>query len=70
MATVEELVEKNGRVGGTLIGVDSNAGFIIAHTQTSLRRGGWPSEDIKEIVEIALGGDYSNVIATCAAVFD
>jgi|TARA_B100001094_G_C17677469_1_gene551772 hypothetical protein len=70
MVTIEELVAKNGTVNGNLIGVDGNAFIVISYTTGQLRRGGWPREDISKVSEIAMSGDYDNVLATCAATLN
>ena len=68
MATIEELIEKNGTVSGNLIGVDSQTPSIIGYTSRQLRKGGWSPGDINKFTMICLGGNYEHVIATCASV--
>ena len=65
--TIEELIEKNGKVDGNLIGVDSNAMSIIGYTTKQLSKGGWPRSDQNIVARICMSGSYENVIATCAA---
>ena len=68
MEKLDELIDRNGKAEGNLLGVDGNAFAIIGYTTGQLRKSGWPSEDRKAVQEIAMSGDYSNVIATCASV--
>lgn len=68
--TIEDLIEKNGKAEGTLIGVDGNAFAIMGYTERQLMRAGWPRDDIKEVMNTAMSGDYNNVIATCMSVFE
>jgi len=67
MSNIKELVEKNGKVPGNLIGVDSNAGSIIGYTTRQLSNGGWSRSDQNAVMVICMSGSYENVIATCAA---
>lgn len=68
MQTIEDLIEKNGKVAGNLVGVDGNAFMVIGYTTGQLRKGGWPREEIEKVAQIAMSGDYDNVLATCASV--
>lgn len=68
--TIEDLIEKNGKAEGTLIGVDGNAFAILGYTERQLKRASWPREDIKEVMNTAMSGDYNNVIATCMSVLE
>jgi len=70
MPNIDELVEKNGTVAGTLIGVDGNAFSIMGYVDRQLKRGGWPREDVKQVMDIMMSGDYNNVIATGCAVLE
>ena len=65
---IEELVKKNGTVEGSLIGVDGNAFSIMGYVERKLKRGGWPREDVKQVMNLMRSGDYNNVIATGCAV--
>lgn len=67
---IQELIEKNGKAEGTLIGVDGNAFAILGYTDRQLMRAGWPREDIKQVMDTAMSGDYDNVIATCMSVLE
>jgi hypothetical protein len=67
---IQELIEKNGKAEGTLIGVDGNAFAILGYTERQLKRASWPREDIKQVMDTAMGGDYNNVIATCMSVLE
>ena len=67
---IQELIEKNGKAEGTLIGVDGNAFAILGYTDRQLMRAGWPREDIKQVMDTAMSGDYNNVIATCMSVLE
>ena len=62
METIKELVEKNGKGTGTLVGVDGNAWALMGYTQGQLREAGWPTEDIELVLEQAMAGDYNNLI--------
>ena len=65
---IQELIERNGKAEGTLIGVDGNAYAILGYTERQLKRASWPKEDIKQVMDTATSGDYNNVIATCMSV--
>ena len=67
---IEKLIEKNGKAEGTLLGVDGNAFAIIGYTERQLKRAQWPREDIKQVTNLAMSGDYNNVIATCMSVLE
>ena len=67
---IQELIERNGKAEGTLIGVDGNAFAILGYTDRQLMRAGWPREDIKQVMDTAMSGDYNNVIATCMSVLE
>lgn len=67
MSNIKELVEKNGKVPGNLIGIDGNPMSIMSYTTNQLNKGGWPRSDQNTVMEICVSGSYENVIATCAA---
>jgi hypothetical protein len=70
MVTLENLIAKNGKVDGDLVGIDGNAFSLIAYTSKCLRNGKWSREDIQAFQKIATSGDYHNVICTCASVLN
>ena len=62
MNKIEQLIEKNGRGEGSLVGVDGNAYSLMGYTQGRLEEAGWPSKDIDAVMEEAMSGDYNNLI--------
>tara|TARA_B100000927_G_C16371409_1_gene431627 strand:+ start:226 stop:513 length:288 start_codon:yes stop_codon:yes gene_type:complete len=68
--TIEQLVEKNGKATGSLIGIDGNAMNVMGYVSRQLRRAGWPSEDINQVTAHMMSGDYNNVIVTGVAVLE
>ena len=65
---IMELIEKNGKAPGTLIGVDGNAFAVIAYVQRQLNRNGWARDETQIIVNHMMSGDYDNVLATGVSV--
>ena len=63
-----ELIEKNGKAPGTLIGVDGNAFAVIGYVQRQLNRNGWARDETQIVVEHMMSGDYNNVLATGMSV--
>ncbi len=47
-----------------LLGEDGNAMAIVARTVRALQRAGVPKEERNEYTNLALSGDYDNVITT------
>ena len=68
MEELENLIAKNGKVSGNLVGVDGNAIALIGYTSQCLRRAKWSKKDIETFQKIALSGDYNNVICCCVLV--
>jgi len=68
--TILDLANKNGRVSFPLnFAQDGNALSLVASAKNSLKKGGWSKEDIKTFCDLALSGDYNNVINSCLTVF-
>ena len=67
---IQELIEKNGKAEGTLIGVDGNVFAVLVYTDRQLERAGWPREDIKQVMDKAMSGDYNNALVTCMSVLE
>ena len=70
MEKIEQLIEKNGKGTGTLIGVDGNAMSVMGYVSRQLRRAGWPRADITQVTSHMMSSDYTNVIVTGLAVLD
>ena len=70
MEKIEQLIEKNGKGTGTLIGVDGNAMSVMGYVSRQLRRAGWPRGDINEVTSHMMSGDYTNVIITGMSVLE
>lgn len=47
-----------------LVGLDGNAFSLMGAFQTQARREKWTSEEIKEVLDKAMSGDYDNLVAT------
>lgn len=71
METLLSLVNKNGKVQGSIVGQDGNAFFLISYT-SSLLRGSrkWSRDDVSTFQKVATSGDYNNVILSCMTVLD
>ena len=67
---IEELIKRNGKATGTLIGVDGNAMSVMGYVSRQLKRAGWPRADINQVTSHMMSGDYTNVIVTGMAVLD
>lgn len=61
-ARIEELIEKNGKVPGTLVRVNGNAFSIVGAVANYLRKGGWPREDIDEYQKFMFAGNYEELL--------
>ena len=70
MTELENLVVKNGKVAGNIVGIDGNAFSLIAYTTKCLRQARWSRQDIQAFQKIATSGDYYNVINSCASVLN
>lgn len=65
---IKELIEKNGKAPGTLIGVDGNAFAVIGYVQRQLNRNGWSRTETQVVVNDMMAGTYENVLATGMSV--
>jgi hypothetical protein len=70
MTELENLIAKNGKANGNLVGVDGNAFSLIGYTSKCLKQAKWSRQDIETFQKIALSGDYYNVIVTCDSVLN
>jgi hypothetical protein len=67
---IENLVDKHGKVPTpTEFGRDGNALSLVSVTASHLRKGSWPADAINQFRDIALSGDYDNVVQTCTTCF-
>ena len=53
-----------------LTGQDGNAMAIIARCRRAARDDGWTPDEIAEWVELAMSGDYNNVLMMAMEHFD
>lgn len=70
MDQIKELVEKNGKGIGCLIGVDGNAFMLMGYTSRRLYKAGWPKSDIDLVLKIARSGNYNALICTLDACLE
>jgi ERCC4-related helicase len=49
-----------------LVGLDGNAFAIMGQFQRQARSEGWSQAEIKEVLDKAMSGDYSNLVSTIA----
>jgi len=70
MEELENLIAKNGKGAGNLVGIDGNAIALIGYTTQCLRKAKWSRKDIEKFQQIALSGNYQNVIFTCVSVLN
>lgn len=47
-----------------LVGLDGNAFSLMGAFQTNARRQGWNKEEIKEVLEKCMSGDYNHLLYT------
>jgi len=66
MEELENLIAKNGKGAGNLVGIDGNAIALIGYTTQCIRS----RKDIEKFQQIALSGNYQNVIFTCVSVLN
>ena len=65
-----DMVKRNGKVDGNLIGVDSNVFAIIGYAESALR-GNWNNDDVSEFVNQCMNASsYEEVIAMCNFVLE
>lgn len=54
------------KVNLQMVGLDGNAFAIMAAFQRQARKEGWTQNEIKEVLDRAMSGDYSHLISTIA----
>ncbi len=47
-----------------LVGVDSNAFSLMGAFSKQAKKENWSKEEIKEVIDEAMSGDYNNLITT------
>lgn len=52
----------NKKVVMELVGLDGNAFSLLGTFQRNARRQGWTSEEIKEVLDDAMSGDYNHLL--------
>ena len=50
-----------------MVGLDGNAFAVLGAFQSQARRDGWSQTEIKDVLDKAMAGDYSNLISTIAS---
>lgn len=71
LPTVDALANKHGKVPQPEnFGNDGNALALVASTTIVLERNKWPRSAVRQWAQLALSGDYDNVIRSCLAVFE
>jgi len=48
----------------TLEGLDGNAFFLMGAFSREARKSGWSQEEIKEVTDKCMSGDYDNLLCT------
>jgi hypothetical protein len=54
----------NKKVKLNLVGLDGNAFALIGSFQAQARKEGWTADEIKEVREEAMSGDYNHLLCT------
>ena len=54
------------KVNLKMVGLDGNAYAIMGAFQRQARIDGWSQSEIKDVLDKAMSGDYSNLISTIA----
>jgi ERCC4-related helicase len=54
------------KVNLKMVGLDGNAFAVLGAFQRQARQDGWSQTEIKEVLDKAMSGDYSNLISTIA----
>ena len=52
------------KVKGTLVGQDSNAFVLLGYFKKLAQRQGWTPQEIKQVVDEAMSGDYNHLLIT------
>lgn len=47
-----------------LVGIDGNAFVIMGAFQTAANKAGWSKEEIKQVLDDAMSGDYDHLLCT------
>jgi len=45
-----------------LVGQDGNAFFLMGHFKNCAKKSGWTKEEIDEVMEEAMSGDYNHLV--------
>ena len=53
-----------------LVGEDGNAFAILGKARHVARESGWPQDEIDEMLEEAMSGDYDHLLQTMMRYFD
>ena len=61
-ARVDELIQRNGKVEGSLLGINGNAFSVVGHVASLLKKGGWPRADIDEYQKFMFAGSYDELL--------
>jgi hypothetical protein len=71
LPTAESLADEYGKVPQPEnFGNDGNALALVGSTTIVLERNKWPRHAVRQWAQLALSGDYDNVIRSCLAVFE
>ena len=71
LPTAESLADEHGKVPQPEnFGDDGNALMLVTSTTLALERNKWPRSAVRQWAQLALSGDYDNVIRSCLAVFE
>lgn len=47
-----------------LVGLDGNAFSVLGAFQRAAKKRGWTEDEIKEVLNVAMSGDYNNLLKT------
>lgn len=64
---MENLFNPQKKVKMTLIGLDSNAHFLMGAFQKNARRQGWTQEEIDKVLDECTSGDYDHLLRVLMA---
>ena len=54
----------NKKIKLELIGLDGNAFSLLGNFRKQAKKEGWSKEEIKEVTDKAMDGDYNHLLAT------
>ena len=57
-------MEAKKKVSLQLVGLDGNAFALMGAFQSQARREGWTKEEIKEVLDECMSGDYNHLLRT------